>query len=559
LYTGNALPKLLYTTHPIDRNGEEDELQHKGLQCELGSTAVVDCGCAATSNDSDTQRRLPVTRRQLIGGIAGAGLLATPMLASASAPSGSRGKQAGRVPHRDCIVEAGAALIWENAAPVMKRDVSVRVRNDRIVEVSTGRIGGTTTRVDARNQLLLPGFISGHTHVSVGSYTRAVIEGGGGTAIPHAIVESFDDEAIDDLMAFNLLELIRTGVTTVINQDHNVRRAYSYVRVASRWAARGYPSGMVPGVQRLFPIWQRKDDQVLFDSVPDTLAEIQANLEFGRRFNGAEDGRMRPNMAPHATDTHTRETMAKVLEAAQELGNGISIHLAQSPAETERVKKLWGVTPVTWLEELGAYRQPVFGAHMSGLDLEKDLATLARNNVYFATCPSAGGPGGMPQPWSEALAAGVKSGPAIDTHSNDMIENVKMAVVHGAARYTLLKDTARVALARPTIADAVNGATHIAADVLGRPDLGRIAVGAKADIITIDVTSPIVGSGVMSPRPLWNLLYASGSAVRNVITDGYFQVFNNDFVMDDEARIVRRGGAVVERMYRILEERKYFG
>jgi hypothetical protein len=29
--------------------------------------------------------------------------------------------------------------------------------------------------------------------------------------------------------------------------------------------------------------------------------------------------------------------------------------------------------------------------------------------------------------------------------------------------------------------------------------------------------------------------------------------------MDDEARIVRRGGAVVERMYRILEERKYFG
>jgi 5-methylthioadenosine/S-adenosylhomocysteine deaminase len=119
------------------------------------------------------------------------------------------------------------------------------------VEISEGEIRSDAPKVDASCHLVMPGFISGHTHVSVGSYTRTVIEGGGGTAAPHAVVEAFDDETMDDLMAFNLLELIRSGVTTVINQDHNVRRAYSYVRVASRWAARGYPSGMIPGVHRL--------------------------------------------------------------------------------------------------------------------------------------------------------------------------------------------------------------------------------------------------------------------------------------------------------------------
>lgn len=62
----------------------------------------------------------------------------------------------------------------------------------------------------------------------------------------------------------------------------------------------------------------------------------------------------------------------------------------------------------------------------------------------------------------------------------------------------------------------------------------------------------------MSPRPLWNLLYASGASVRNVMTDGYFQVFDNAFVVDDEARIIRRGGAVVERMYAELLKRGYF-
>jgi cytosine/adenosine deaminase-related metal-dependent hydrolase len=518
------------------------------------------CYCPACGDPAKAGEASQWTRRQVIRALmataAGSGLAGCS--AMAQGPAAAWSGRENPPPHRDCVIEAGAALVWSGDAPVVKHNVSVRVHDDRIVEVSTEPIRGNTKRVDARGHLLLPGFICGHTHVSVGSYTRAVIDGGGGTAAPHAVVEAFDDEAMDDLMAFNLLELLRTGVTTVVNQDHNVRRAYSYVRVASRWGARGYPSGMIPGVQRLFPIWGRKSDQVLFDSVPDTMAEIEANRVFGVRYNGAEEGRIRPNMAPHATDTHTPETMAKILEAATQLGNGIHLHLSQSASETERVRKLWGMTPVAWLEKLRFYEQGVFAAHLSGMDLENDLQIMARSNAFFATCPSGGGPGGTPQPWPEALAAGVKSGPAIDTHSNDMVENIKMAVIHGGARYGLLSRTSKVRMVKPTIEQAVNGATSVPALVLGRTDLGRIVVGAKADLITIDVTSPVIGAGAMSPRPLWNILYSSGSQVRNVMTDGYFQVFDNHFVVDDEARIIRRGGVVVKRMYAELLQRGYF-
>ncbi len=527
-----------------------------------GNTEHVEmnCYCPSCGDPGNASQGSRLSRRQaftaMLAGTAGVGLAGCGT--AAQAPASRWPTSAYKPPHRDCVIEAGAALLWQNGAPVVRHNVWVRVRDDRIVEISTEPMRGGGTRVDARGHLLLPGFISGHTHVSVGSYTRAVIEGGGGTAAPHEVVEAFDDETMDDLMAYNLMELLRSGVTTVINQDHNVRRAYSYVRVASRWAARGYPSGMIPGVQRLFPVWGRKTDQALFDSVPDTMAEIEANRVFGLKYNGAEEGRIRPNMAPHATDTHTPETMAKILEAAKELGNGIHMHISQSATETERVKKLWGMTPVAWLEKLRFYEQGVFGAHMSGLELETDLAILARNNAFFATCPSGGGPGGTPQPWAEALAAGVKSGPAIDTHSNDMVENIKMAVIHGQARHGLLGRTSKVPMVRPTIEQAVYGATSVPASVLGREDLGRIAVGAKADLVTIDVTGPLVGAGAMSPRPLWNLLYASGAHVRNVMTDGYFQVYDNHFVVDDEARIRRRGGAAVQRMYEELLRRGYF-
>lgn len=487
----------------------------------------------------------------------GLGLGLSPAAAQTGGSSAS--PQRGGPPSRDCIIETGAALVWSGGAPTVVHGASVRVRDDRVVEVSADRIRGGGRRVDMTGQLLLPGLISGHTHVSVGSYTRAVIEGGGGTQVPHDVIEMIDDDAMDDLMAFNLLELLRSGVTTTVNQDHNVRRAYSYVRIAARWGARGYPGGMIPGVQRLMPIWRRTDDQVLFDSVPDTLAEIEENRQFGLRYNGAEDGRILPQMAPHATDTHTPETMAAILAAAKELGNGIHIHLAQGAQETQRVKNLWGVTPVQWLEQLGFYSEAVFAAHMSGIEMETDLPILASNNVFYATCPSAGGAGGTPQPWPEALAAGVKSGPAIDTHSNDMVENVKLAVIHGQARYGLLNGTSAVPMRRPVIEDAVNGATSVAASVLGRTDLGRIEVGAKADLIGVDITSPVVGSGAVSPKPLWSLLYASGANVRNVMTDGNFQVFQGRFVVDNESRVIRRGAKVVRDMYAELVKRGYFG
>jgi len=98
-------------------------------------------------------------------------------------------------------------------------------------------------------------------------------------------------------------------------------------------------------------------------------------------------------MAPHATDTHTPETMAAILAGAKELGNGIHIHLAQSGRETETVKKLWGVTPVQWLEHLGLLDVPLFGAHLNGIDWDIDPEILNRHGTVYAHCPSGLGAG----------------------------------------------------------------------------------------------------------------------------------------------------------------------
>jgi cytosine/adenosine deaminase-related metal-dependent hydrolase len=331
--------------------------------------------------------------------------------------------------------------------------------------------------------------------------------------------------------------------------SQNLRQAESYVRVATRWGVRGYPGGMIPSTPRVDAIWARRDDAVLYASEFDTLQEIADNLDFGRRHMNAGDGRIRPMMAPHATDTHTPATMAALRAAALELGTGLHIHLAQGAAETAAVRRLWQATPAAWMERLGLLDMPVFGAHMMALDWSADPEILRRHGVVYVHCPSAGGASRSSQPYPEALGAGLKVNVGLDTHSNDYIENLKLSVIGGRIRAGLVAPHHDGPVRAPTVWDALAGATITIADALGRPDLGRLAPGACADFVAIDLGGFLVGAGANPPDPLNHLLYANGLSVRHVATDGRFQVYDGRLVVDDEDRVIAEGARVAEKIW----------
>ena len=454
----------------------------------------------------------------------------------------------------------GNAAAWLNGPDDVSEvvhDVSVRVEGSRVVEVRRGRIAGGD-QIDLEGQLLLPGLISGHTHVAGGSSTRGIIEGGRSYARPLEIVErELDDEQLDALTAYNLAELLRSGCTAQLEMSLSLRQARSYARVAEDLGARGWVGGMVPGIGRLFPIWFGSDDD-LAASEGSTLVEIRENLDFARGLG--RGGLVQGMMTPHAADTHTPRTLAAIASAAAELGTGVHTHLSQGARETETVLRRWGRTPTQWLSEAGLLDGPFFGAHFTAPDWELDPPILKGAGAVYSTCPSAGGAGGASQPWPEAIAAGLPVNIGIDTHSNDMIENLKLAVLYGQARAALLRsyrDATEVEA--PTVHQAVHGCTSVAADGLRRPDLGRIAPGASADLVAIDLGGFLVGSGTTPPEPLHNLLYANGHAVRLVMTDGRPQVWDGVFVAADASRIVSEGGRVARVIWSRLEQEGWFG
>lgn len=503
-----------------------------------------------------------LSRRSFLRASAASAFLGGAVQASNDSLTGRNALEAGalRAPHTQAI-HAGWAFVEQGGELSLLRDAHILIRNGVIEAVAQRSFRGVADYLDLSRDLLLPGFISGHTHCCSATPTRGIIEGPRSYRRPLELVEALSGDELDALTAFNLAELVRSGCTTQLEMSLSLRQAQSYVRVARRWGVRGYPGAMIPDISRLFPIWFRESDAILEQAEPDTLQEIAANLAFGREHMGSEDGRILPMMSPHACDTHTPATMHAIASAAKELGTGLHIHLSQGARETQTVKRMWGKTPTQALRDFGFMQQgPVFGAHMMGLDWDTDAPILSEHGVVYAHCPSAGGAGNGTQPYPEALAAGIPINIAIDTHSNDYLENLKLAVLYGQARHALAREwnPEGQPTRSPTIWDALESATRVPARGLRRDDLGVIKAGAKADLISVDVSGLLVGAGSLPPEPLNNLLYANGRMVRTVMTDGVTQVRDFRFVAGEVDSIVREGAVVVEKIWAQLDREDWF-
>jgi cytosine/adenosine deaminase-related metal-dependent hydrolase len=91
---------------------------------------------------------------------------------------------------------------------------------------------------------------------------------------------------------------------------------------------------------------------------------------------------------------------------------------------------------------------------------------------------------------------------------------------------------------RGTARDVFNAATLDGARALGRDDIGRLELGAKADIVIVDFQQMEIGP---VDDPIRNLVYsASASQIDTVIVDGRLVVEDGTVPGVDERALIRR-------------------
>jgi hypothetical protein len=216
----------------------------------------------------------------------------------ASIPAATNSDRANRL----VVIQPGWVLVPRGDGLDVVTDHDVIVKGDRI-ETVRPRQPTTDPRIDAAGQILTPGFISGHSHAAAGTLTRGWIEENGvvdrsgpSRSFFRAmdLIDSLSDDDLDDLTALNVAEMVRGGCTTQVEMSLSLKQVQSYVRVATKYGVRGFGGGMVPGMTRLGPIWNRPPGRtdILESADADTLAEIAANLKYARSVHGSADGRI---------------------------------------------------------------------------------------------------------------------------------------------------------------------------------------------------------------------------------------------------------------------------
>src|SRR3954447_19369343 len=137
--------------------------------------AVCDAGLHAHADEVAAAEALAaegIRRRAFLGTAAGAAVAFgawRPGIAAARGHDRDPGPQRSA---RTMVLEPSWVLTYENDDLQLRRDRSVVVQDGRISAIVAGRVRGRDARLEMPGQLLIPGMISGHTHVALGSPTR---------------------------------------------------------------------------------------------------------------------------------------------------------------------------------------------------------------------------------------------------------------------------------------------------------------------------------------------------------------------------------------------------
>jgi cytosine/adenosine deaminase-related metal-dependent hydrolase len=250
---------------------------------------------------------------------------------------------------------------------------------------------------------------------------------------------------------------------------------------------------------------------------PDTLVEGElAILEDCIRvidaFHDPGEGSMcRVGIAPCSPFSVSRELMRDCALLARDKGVMLHSHLAENDEDVAYSMEKFGCRPGQYAEDLGWVGSDVWHAHCVKLDAEEQ-ALFAQTGTGVAHCPCSNCrlASGI-APVRAMLDAGVRVGLGVDGSASNDSGNLMTE-----ARFAMLLQRVAHGADAMSARTALELATRGGADMLGRPDCGRIAVGKRADIAIWDV-SGVQSAGSWDPAAL---LLAGPAQVRDLFVEG---------------------------------------
>jgi 5-methylthioadenosine/S-adenosylhomocysteine deaminase len=422
---------------------------------------------------------------------------------------------------------ARAAVVGDRAGTVVP---------DAVVDVLDGAIEWIGPAADAPPQpgaevvalpgVLTPGLVNAHSHAPM------VLFRGQGEGLPldRWLQEvmwpreaRLTPEDVEVAMTAASAEMLGNGITTSVEMYFQPERIAAAVGLTGARAVIATPLLPLPGM-------------------PPMEEQLRAAVELA--VSAAHDGTVEYGLGPHAAYTVPLPVLRDAAAAAREHGLLLSLHVAETATEGDELLATHGLSVPSLLAAHDVLGGRVLAAHCVHMD-DGDLDLWHEYDVAVAHCPAsnaklASGVARVRDMLDRGIRVGLGTDGPASNDSLDLLADLRLAA--GMAR---LRERSATAL---TAAEAFWMVTGAAADALGRPDLGVLEAGRRADLVHVDtrdlVFEPVGDADDLLAHLLWS---ADGRHVRDVwvggsqvVTDGRSTRVDADALRRDVAQRAAR-------------------
>ena len=424
----------------------------------------------------------------------------------------------------DLLITGGTVVTMDSTRAILD-DGAVAISGDTIIAVGPradleSKFAARQT-IDAKNTLVLPGFINGHTHVPMtlfrGIHDDVTLNDWLYKYIFPAEAKNVNEEFVRWGTRLAAAEQIRSGVTTFADMY------YFEDAVAEETKAAGM-RGVLGETFIDFPAPDNKTN----------AAMLAYTEKFLQKWQG--DPLIHAAVAPHSIYTCSQKTLQDSAALARKYRAPILIHVAEMKKELDDSLKNNGMSPVQYLDKIGLLGPDLVAAHCIFVDAA-DRKTLAQRQVGCIHNPSsnmmiASGVAPVPETRAAGVALGLGTdGPAGSNNDLDLMEEIDLAAK--LAKITKMDPLAINAKAVVEMA-TIDGARAIHME----KEIGSLEKGKKADLILISLDEP-------NAVPMYDVYAAiayalKGSDVETVIIGGRVVMRDHKLLtVDEEAAIAK--------------------